>query len=70
VEAISTSPPVVAAITTGTAQTTAITACHQHGTTQYCVKGDGVEVQVLATATGNAALPTAYSGCHSHGSTL
>ncbi|KAF7869752.1 hypothetical protein EAF04_004536 [Stromatinia cepivora] len=65
-----TSPASVTAKTTGSAQSTAITDCHQHGTTQYCVKGNGEEVQVLATATGNQALPTAYNGCHSHGSTM
>ncbi|CCD43593.1 hypothetical protein BofuT4_P064350.1 [Botrytis cinerea T4] len=64
-----TSPTSVIAETTGNVQTTAITDCHQHDTTQYCVKGNGEEVQVLATATGNEALPTAYNGCHSHGST-
>ncbi|KAM0309544.1 hypothetical protein ACHAO8_008915 [Botrytis cinerea] len=64
-----TSPTSVIAQTTGNVQTTAITDCHQHDTTQYCVKGNGEEVQVLATATGNEALPTAYNGCHSHGST-
>ncbi|CAD6448567.1 8e7ecdd1-b1ee-4503-af3c-fe634be80221 [Sclerotinia trifoliorum] len=60
----------VNADTTESAQTTAITDCHQHDTTQYCVKGNGDEVQVLATATGNEALPTAYNGCHSHDSTM
>ncbi|KAF7916930.1 uncharacterized protein EAE98_010361 [Botrytis deweyae] len=65
-----TSPASVTAETTGIAQTTAITDCHQHDTTQYCVKGNGEEVQVLATATASEALPTAYNGCHSHGSTM
>ncbi|TEY31804.1 hypothetical protein BOTCAL_0776g00030 [Botryotinia calthae] len=65
----STSPTSVTAETTGNVQTTAITDCHRHDTTQYCVKGNGEEVQVLATATGNEALPTSYNGCHSHGST-
>ncbi|KAL3425038.1 ZIP zinc transporter [Phlyctema vagabunda] len=65
-----TAPTSVAAETTATAQTTAITDCHDHGTTQYCVKGDGEEVQVLATATGSDALPTAYTGCHAHGTEM
>lgn len=68
--ASTTIPPVAAATTTAVGQTTAITDCHQHGTTQYCVKGNGAEVQVLATATGTAALPTSYNGCHSHGTEL
>ncbi|TGO48956.1 hypothetical protein BOTNAR_0451g00010 [Botryotinia narcissicola] len=65
-----TSPASVTAKMTGVVQTTAITDCHQHDTTQYCVKGNGEEVQVSATATGSEALPTAYNGCHSHGSTM
>ncbi|KAH8601760.1 ZIP zinc transporter-domain-containing protein [Bisporella sp. PMI_857] len=60
-------PGSVVATTTAVAQTTAITSCHLHDTTQYCIKGDGSEVQVMTTATGNEALPTAYSDCHAHG---
>ncbi|EHL00471.1 putative Zinc-regulated transporter 2 [Glarea lozoyensis 74030] len=36
-------PPTVAASTTTSAQTTAITGCHMHETTQFCVKGNGEE---------------------------
>ncbi|KFY23974.1 hypothetical protein V493_05526 [Pseudogymnoascus sp. VKM F-4281 (FW-2241)] len=62
-----TAPTTVAAATTEAAQTTAITDCHDHGTTQFCVKGNGEEVQVMATKTGDAPLPTAYNDCHPHG---
>ncbi|OBT55295.1 hypothetical protein VE04_03081, partial [Pseudogymnoascus sp. 24MN13] len=65
-----TAPTSVAATTTAAAQTTAITGCHSHETTQFCIKGNGEEVQVMATQTGNTPLPTAYNGCHSHGAEM
>ncbi|KAG9233013.1 ZIP zinc transporter-domain-containing protein [Amylocarpus encephaloides] len=70
-----TTPTTVAATTTAASataagQTTAITDCHMHGVTQYCVKGDGSEVVVQATATGSTSLPTAYNGCHDHGTEM
>ncbi|KFY40905.1 hypothetical protein V494_03282, partial [Pseudogymnoascus sp. VKM F-4513 (FW-928)] len=63
-------PTSVAATTTAAAQTTAITGCHSHETTQFCIKGNGEEVQVMATQTGDTPLPTAYNGCHSHGAEM
>ncbi|KFY38974.1 hypothetical protein V495_06257 [Pseudogymnoascus sp. VKM F-4514 (FW-929)] len=65
-----TAPTSVAATTTAAAQTTAITGCHSHETTQFCIKGNGEEVQVKATPTGTAPLPTAYNGCHAHGAEM
>ncbi|OBT92105.1 hypothetical protein VE01_09739 [Pseudogymnoascus verrucosus] len=70
VSASPTAPTSVAATTTAAAQTTAITGCHSHETTQFCIKGNGEEVQVMATQTGNTPLPTAYNGCHSHGAEM
>ncbi|KFY64248.1 hypothetical protein V496_03379 [Pseudogymnoascus sp. VKM F-4515 (FW-2607)] len=67
VSASPTAPTSVPASTTAAAQTTAITDCHNHGTTQFCVKGNGDEVQVMATQTGDTPLPTAYNDCHPHG---
>ncbi|KAI1007174.1 hypothetical protein K3495_g1037 [Podosphaera aphanis] len=48
-----------------TGQTTAVTACHLHDGTQYCINGAGAEVKVVATALPTP-LPTAYNGCHAH----
>ncbi|OBT60598.1 hypothetical protein VE03_10040 [Pseudogymnoascus sp. 23342-1-I1] len=70
VSASPTAPTSVAASTTAAAQTTAITGCHNHETTQFCIKGNGEEVQVMATQTGDTPLPTAYNGCHSHGTEM
>ena len=60
-----TTPP-TSATASSAAQTTAVTACHAHGTEIFCINGAGSEVEVLATPTGP--VPAAYTGCHSHGS--
>ncbi|KAF2436936.1 Zip-domain-containing protein [Tothia fuscella] len=44
---------------------TAVTSCHGHGTTQYCMAGS-VEYQVLAIATSTGEPPSQYTGCHPH----
>lgn len=49
-----------------TYQTTAITDCHFHGTTVYCVDGEGNEGVVSGAATVSSEVPTAYTGCHVH----
>ncbi|SZE99445.1 unnamed protein product [Blumeria hordei] len=54
---------------TTTPQTDAVTACHLHGDTQYCVNGAGAEVRIIASSTPTP-IPTAYTGCHYHGSEL
>ncbi|KAF1808268.1 Zip-domain-containing protein [Eremomyces bilateralis CBS 781.70] len=45
---------------------TAISECHMHDTTQFCMAGT-TEFQVHVTATGTSALPASYTGCHVHG---
>lgn len=53
---------------TSSGQTTAVTGCHFHGSSQFCVNGAGAEGSIVPapTATNNA--PEEYTGCHSHGS--
>ncbi|KAL8965875.1 MAG: hypothetical protein Q9183_003643 [Haloplaca sp. 2 TL-2023] len=49
------------------AQTTAVTDCHLHGTTQFCIKGDGEELMALATGEAlSDPAPSSYTGCHAH----
>src|SRR4051794_2916511 len=61
-------PATVAASTTSTGQTAAVTGCHNHGSDVYCIDSDGHEVQVSLTATPTGEIPAQYTGCHSHGS--
>lgn len=51
------------------AQTTAVTACHNHGATQFCIDGDGNEGYITPAPTGTDA-PSSYTGCHNHGSNM
>ncbi|KAH8885363.1 zinc/iron transporter protein [Thozetella sp. PMI_491] len=54
---------------TSTTKITAVSDCHNHGTTVYCVAGPSeYEVILPTTATGSAA--PQYTGCHNHGSEL
>ncbi|CAI7631509.1 uncharacterized protein N7487_004574 [Penicillium crustosum] len=58
---------VYAATATTSAQTSSVTGCHTHGSSIYCIDGDGHEVLVSATST-TTGVPAQYTGCHSHGS--
>ncbi|CCH41120.1 Zinc transporter 7 [Wickerhamomyces ciferrii] len=49
-----------------TGQTTAITSCHYHGKTQFCVNGQGEEGVVVGAPTKTQDAPTEYTGCHAH----
>ena len=63
----------VAATTTtsaSTGQTTAITACHFHGATQFCINGNGVEGIVTPAPTNTQSAPAEYTGCHNHESNM
>ncbi|KAJ5550809.1 hypothetical protein N7461_005507 [Penicillium sp. DV-2018c] len=59
---------VYAATPTTSAQTSSVTGCHSHGSSIYCIDGDGHEVLVSATSTPTTGVPAQYTGCHSHGS--
>ncbi|KAJ5960056.1 uncharacterized protein N7479_007206 [Penicillium vulpinum] len=59
---------VYAATATTSAQTSSITGCHSHGSSIYCIDGEGHEVLVSATSTPTTGVPAQYTGCHSHGS--
>ncbi|KAJ5130280.1 uncharacterized protein N7515_006319 [Penicillium bovifimosum] len=59
---------VYAASPTTSAQTSSVTGCHSHGSSIYCIDGDGHEVLVSATSTPTTGVPAQYTGCHSHGS--
>ncbi|CAI7641889.1 unnamed protein product [Penicillium discolor] len=59
---------VYAATATTSAQTSSVTGCHTHGSSIYCIDGDGHEVLVSATSTPTTGVPAQYTGCHSHGS--
>ena len=53
--------------TTGEASSSAVTDCHAHDSTVFCINSEGAEVEIVgATATGE--IPAQYTGCHSHGS--
>ncbi|KAJ5185002.1 hypothetical protein N7491_007130 [Penicillium cf. griseofulvum] len=58
---------VYAATPTISAQTSSVTGCHSHGSSIYCIDGDGHEVLVSATSTPTTGIPAQYTGCHSHG---
>lgn len=49
-----------------TYQTTAITDCHLHGATLFCVNGAGVEGSVIPAPTNTASVPASFTGCHTH----
>ncbi|KAI0463769.1 hypothetical protein LJB42_002774 [Komagataella kurtzmanii] len=55
------------ASTTATGQTTAVTDCHFHEETQYCVNGDKAEGYIVPAPTETSNAPEEYTGCHSHG---
>ncbi|KAJ5500136.1 hypothetical protein N7453_009187 [Penicillium expansum] len=57
-----------AATATTSAQTSSVTGCHTHGSSIYCIDGEGHEVLVSATSTPTTGVPAQYTGCHSHGS--
>ncbi|KAJ5337813.1 hypothetical protein N7452_004541 [Penicillium brevicompactum] len=57
-----------AATATTSAQTSSVTGCHNHGSSIYCIKGDGQEVLVSASSTPTTGIPAQYTGCHTHGS--
>ncbi|KAF9871108.1 zip zinc transporter [Colletotrichum karsti] len=64
-------PAVTAATTTAAAVTgapTAVSDCHLHGVTVFCMWGTS-EYQVMTTPTNTAAsaIPTAFTDCHAHG---
>ncbi|KAF6802175.1 ZIP zinc transporter [Colletotrichum musicola] len=52
-----------------TSAPTAVSDCHLHGTTVFCMWGTS-EYQVMTTPTNTAAsaIPTAFTDCHAHGS--
>ncbi|KAF2459183.1 ZIP zinc transporter-domain-containing protein [Lineolata rhizophorae] len=54
-----------AATTTAAPSVTAISECHFHETTQFCMAGTS-EFQVLIEATATGELPAEYTGCHNH----
>lgn len=49
-----------------TGQTTAITSCHFHGSTQFCVDGQGREGSVVPAPSNTKDAPSEYTGCHAH----
>lgn len=55
---------------TSAGQTTAITDCHFHGTTQFCMNGNGVEGIVTPGPTDTKAAPAQYTSCHKHDSQI
>ncbi|KAK6337626.1 hypothetical protein TWF730_003021 [Orbilia blumenaviensis] len=44
---------------------TAVTSCHLHGATQYCMH-EATEFVILASATATEDLPSSYTDCHNH----
>ncbi|KAK7977708.1 Zip-domain-containing protein [Apiospora saccharicola] len=53
--------------TTASPQVTAISDCHNHGATVFCMFGT-TEYQILGQATATTPPPPAYTDCHQHGS--
>ncbi|KAI5917024.1 hypothetical protein F4810DRAFT_716867 [Camillea tinctor] len=45
---------------------TAVSDCHQHGSSVFCLYGT-TELQVVVPATATSDLPATYTDCHSHG---
>lgn len=58
------------ASTSSAAQSTAITACHFHGSAYYCMNGSGQEGYVTPAPTATESTPAQYTGCHNHGSSF
>lgn len=48
---------------TSQGQTTAVTGCHDHGATYYCINGNGVEGAISPSPTDS---PLSFTGCHAH----
>lgn len=48
------------------ASITAVTGCHFHEGSQYCIAPDGTEGEILPAPTSTAGAPTEYTGCHQH----
>lgn len=48
-------------------QTTAVTGCHFHGATQFCMDGEG-EHGYMTPAPALTDAPESYTDCHAHGS--
>ncbi|KAF3937829.1 hypothetical protein ABW19_dt0206913 [Dactylella cylindrospora] len=59
----------LATVTASPATVTAVSDCHLHGTSVYCMVGN-TEYLVFATATSTSDLPAAYTNCHSHDSEM
>lgn len=55
------------ALNSDSPQTTAITSCHFHGSTQFCIDGDGNEGSINPDPSNIEDAPSSYTGCHSHG---
>lgn len=49
------------------AKESAVTGCHFHGTTQYCLDAKGTEGYISPIPTNTKEAPSSYTGCHSHG---
>ncbi|KAI2624621.1 Zip-domain-containing protein [Hypomontagnella submonticulosa] len=45
---------------------TAVSGCHQHGTSVFCLYGE-TELQVIVPATATGEIPPTFTGCHKHG---
>ncbi|KAK8025796.1 ZIP Zinc transporter [Apiospora arundinis] len=61
-----TAPP---ASTTASPKPTAISDCHNHGATVFCMFGTA-EYQILGQASATTPPPPAYTDCHSHGADM
>ncbi|KAF1987307.1 Zip-domain-containing protein [Aulographum hederae CBS 113979] len=59
----------VNAQTATTSSITAVSECHMHGATPFCMAGDS-EFQVLVEATATEEVAAQYTGCHSHGTEM
>lgn len=57
----------VPASITSSADSAAITGCHNHGDDVFCIESDGSEVQVSMESTPTGEMPAQFTGCHSHG---
>ncbi|KAK8134093.1 hypothetical protein PG984_006105 [Apiospora sp. TS-2023a] len=55
--------------TTASPQVTAISDCHNHGATVFCLFGT-TEYQILGQATATTPPPPTYTDCHQHGSDM
>ncbi|KAK8094371.1 Zinc/iron permease [Apiospora hydei] len=66
-QATTTPPP--APTTTASPKVTAISDCHNHGATVFCMFGTS-EYQILGQATATTPPPPAYTDCHNHGSDM